>query len=63
MIEHDGNAHAEEILVRCRRRLRMWKDIYNTLGIDFEYREPSADEMMLAIKLVTTGKKPPKKDK
>ena len=64
MIEHDGDAHAEEILARCRRTLRMWRGVYNTLGVEFQYKEPSTLEMQQAIRIeaLRYKDKPDKKD-
>jgi hypothetical protein len=51
MSEHDGNAHAEEILSRCRRTLRMWRGVYTSLGVEFQWREPTTLEMQQAIRI------------
>ena len=50
-IPFDGEAQAEAILKKCRRSLKMWKGVYKTLGKEFEWREPTAEEMLLAIQL------------
>ena len=50
-IPFDGKAQAEDILTRCRRTVRMWRGVYKTLGVEFQYKEPTADEMLRAIQL------------
>ena len=50
-IPFDGKVQAEKILKKCRRTLKMWKGVYNSLGQEFEWREPTADEMLLALQL------------
>ncbi len=47
----DVNTRAEEILTRCRRTLRMYKGVYKSIGKPFEYREPTSEEMLEAIKI------------
>ena len=36
---------AEEIIDRCSFKLRLWRDVYDKLGIEFEYRRPTELEM------------------
>lgn len=61
---HDGKLQAENILKRCNKTLNMWKEIYATLGKEFEYRDPSADEYAKAIEIqFKLLKKPPNKPK
>lgn len=64
MIEHDGNAHAEEILTRCRRTLRMWRGVYKSLGVEFQLKEPTMEQMQQAIRIEAERykDKKPKKD-
>lgn len=50
-IPFDGKAQAEDILKKCRRSLKMWRGVYKTLGVEFQYKEPTADEMLRAIQL------------
>ena len=50
-IPWNAERQAEEILTRCRRSLKMWKGVYKTLGKEFEWREPTSEEMLLAIQL------------
>lgn len=50
-IPWNAERQAEEILTRCRRTVRMWRGVYKTLGLEFQYKEPTADEMLRAIQL------------
>ena len=50
-IPWNAERQAEEILTRCRRTVRMWRGVYKTLGVEFQYKEPTADEMLRAIQL------------
>ena len=63
----DVNTRAEEILTRCRRTLRMYKGVYKSIGKPFEYREPTSEEMLEAIKIeaakIENAKNPPKTTK
>ena len=64
--EFDGEAAAEAILQRHRKTMKMWRGIYDTLGIEFELREPTIEEMERAIHIQAAqymNKKPPEKDK
>tara|TARA_R110000796_G_scaffold89488_1_gene192954 strand:- start:74 stop:289 length:216 start_codon:yes stop_codon:yes gene_type:complete len=63
----DGELQAANILNRCRRIRHQWEDVYRAIGVEFQYREPTADEYIAAIKVVTQEKikktrKKPKKD-
>ena len=49
--EFNGMKHAEEILTRCRRTLRMWRGVYKSLGVEFQYKEPTAEQMQQAIRI------------
>lgn len=51
--EHPWSAErqAEEILTRCRRTLRMWRGVYKSLGVEFQYKEPTAEQMQQAIRI------------
>ena len=66
-MEFDGMKHAASIVNRCRRVKAQWEDVYRAIGVEFQYREPTADEYIAAIKAVTQEKikkprKKPKKD-
>ena len=62
--EFDGKAEAEELLERCRRTVRMWRGVYTSLGVEFQYKEPSVLQMKQAIRIEAErykqGGKPPK---
>ena len=60
--EFDGMKHAEELLERCRRTLRMWRGVYTSLGVEFQWREPTTLEMQQAIRIEAERYKD-KKDK
>ena len=49
--EFNGMKHAEELLERCRRTLRMWRGVYTSLGVEFQYKEPTAEQMQQAIRI------------
>jgi hypothetical protein len=49
--EFNGMEHAEELLERCRRTLRMWRGVYTSLGVEFQWREPTAEQMQQAIRI------------
>jgi len=51
--EHPWSAErqAEEILTRCKRTLRMWRGVYKSLGVEFQYKEPTAEQMQQAIRI------------
>jgi DNA/RNA-binding domain of Phe-tRNA-synthetase-like protein len=49
--EFNGMKHAEELLERCRRTLRMWRGVYKSLGVEFQWREPTAEQMQQAIRI------------
>ena len=66
--EHPWSAErqAEEILTRCRRTLRMWRGVYKTLGLEFQLKEPTMEQMQQAIRIEAerySDKKPPKNTK
>ena len=46
-----GERQAEELLSRCRRTLRMWRGVYKSLGVEFQWREPTTLEMQQAIRI------------
>ena len=60
--EFNGMKHAEELLERCRRTLRMWRGVYTSLGVEFQYKEPTAEQMQQAIRIEAERYKD-KKDK
>ena len=43
--------HAEELLSKSRRTLRMWRGVYKSLGVEFQWREPTTLEMQQAIRI------------
>jgi DNA/RNA-binding domain of Phe-tRNA-synthetase-like protein len=49
--EFNGMKNAEELLERCRRTLRMWRGVYKSLGVEFQWREPTAEQMQQAIRI------------
>ncbi len=49
--EFDGMKHAEELLSKSRRTLRMWRGVYTSLGVEFQWREPTTLEMQQAIRI------------
>jgi hypothetical protein len=49
--EFNGMKNAEELLERCRRTLRMWRGVYTSLGVEFQWREPTAEQMQQAIRI------------
>lgn len=65
--EHfDGEAAAETILSRHRKTIELWRGIYRTLGIPFELRQPTEEEMERVIRIhakTYMTKKPLKKPK
>ncbi len=65
--EFNGEETAIEILERCRRTVRMWRGVYTSLGVEFQYKEPSVLQMKQAIRIEAerykNGSKPPKPPK
>ncbi len=62
--EFDGERQAEELLSRCRRTLRMWRGVYKSLGVEFQLKEPTMEQMQQAIRIEAErykDKKPPAK--
>ncbi len=60
----DGERQAEELLSRCRRTLRMWRGVYKSLGVEFQLKEPTMEQMQQAIRIEAErykDKKPPAK--
>ena len=55
--------HAEEILTRCRKTVKMWRDVYETLGLEFELRDPTVEQYAKAIEIQFKLMKKPKKTK
>ena len=63
-IPWSGERQAEELLTRCRRTLRMWRGVYKSLGVEFQLKEPTAEQMQQAIRIEAErykDKKPPAK--
>mgnify|MGYP006000410267 FL=1 len=50
-IPWSGERQAEELLTRCRRTLRMWRGVYKSLGVEFQLKEPTAEQMQQAIRI------------
>lgn len=48
-MEFDSKARADAILRRCKHNLKLWKSVYASLGVPFEWREPSGDELLRAL--------------
>ena len=40
---------ADEIVERCTAQYELWEAVYEMLGIPFEYRAPTTDELKLYI--------------
>jgi hypothetical protein len=48
-MEFDGMKHADAIIRRCNHNLKLWKSVYASLGVPFEWREPTGDELLRAL--------------
>lgn len=62
-IPFDGAQAAAELIGRCRRTRAQWNQVYSTIGVEFQYREPTADEYILAINIVTRAARVAKQEK
>ncbi len=53
---------AELLLDRVHKKLKAWQKIYEALGVEFEYRRPTQDELdrYMIITLANSYKKPKK---
>ena len=51
---------AELLLDRVHKKLKAWQKIYEALGVEFEYRRPTQDELdrYMIITLANSYKKP-----
>lgn len=41
----DPRIYTETLISTCELKLEMWKSVYEMLGVDFEYRSPSQQEL------------------
>ena len=50
-MEHNGKAHAEDLIQRCNKKLEFWSAVYELIGVEMQYREPTVEELKLYVTL------------
>jgi len=59
----DPELDVANMIERCKRTRKQWASVYDAIGVEFKYTEPSAEEYLLAIKNATAVVKQRKKKK